>query len=169
MAARPATPASPKNHKVRGPQPGQPLYGCGKPCLPVPVSLPPHQQKHPPLTVTRTPAETLQPRPSDDQYLDPALQVDPAEHLRHDPPDPADSQGHRRPDRHIAHPHIPLPAMPLDTHRGGPDKARHQEVPQILYVGKQVTKSALGWSGIRGLLTTCRCRLEERLPLLPDV
>ena len=32
MAARPATPASPKNHKVRAPQPGQPMYGCGRLC-----------------------------------------------------------------------------------------------------------------------------------------
>ncbi|KAL2139859.1 hypothetical protein VTI28DRAFT_4622 [Corynascus sepedonium] len=28
MSARPATPASPKNYKVRAPQPGQPMYGC---------------------------------------------------------------------------------------------------------------------------------------------
>ncbi|KAK3941177.1 putative ubiquitin carboxyl-terminal hydrolase 8 [Diplogelasinospora grovesii] len=28
MAARPGTPASPKNFKVKAPQPGQPLYGC---------------------------------------------------------------------------------------------------------------------------------------------
>ncbi|KAK0610448.1 ubiquitin carboxyl-terminal hydrolase-like protein [Bombardia bombarda] len=28
MSARPATPASPKNFKVKAPQPGQPLYGC---------------------------------------------------------------------------------------------------------------------------------------------
>ncbi|KAK3320069.1 ubiquitin carboxyl-terminal hydrolase-like protein [Cercophora scortea] len=28
MAARPATPASPKNSKVKAPQPGQPQYGC---------------------------------------------------------------------------------------------------------------------------------------------
>ncbi|KAK4240748.1 ubiquitin carboxyl-terminal hydrolase [Achaetomium macrosporum] len=28
MAARPAIPASPKNHKVKAPQPGQPMYGC---------------------------------------------------------------------------------------------------------------------------------------------
>ncbi|KAL1844090.1 hypothetical protein VTJ49DRAFT_4942 [Mycothermus thermophilus] len=28
MAARLATPASPKNHKVKAPQPGQPMYGC---------------------------------------------------------------------------------------------------------------------------------------------
>lgn len=30
MAARPATPASPKNYKIKSPQPGQPVYGCGK-------------------------------------------------------------------------------------------------------------------------------------------
>ncbi|KAK3313921.1 ubiquitin carboxyl-terminal hydrolase-like protein [Apodospora peruviana] len=28
MSARPATPASPKNVKIKAPQPGQPLYGC---------------------------------------------------------------------------------------------------------------------------------------------
>ncbi|KAL2264004.1 hypothetical protein VTK26DRAFT_3559 [Humicola hyalothermophila] len=28
MSARPATPASPKNHKIKAPQPGQPVYGC---------------------------------------------------------------------------------------------------------------------------------------------
>ncbi|KAL2151585.1 hypothetical protein VTH82DRAFT_6683 [Thermothelomyces myriococcoides] len=28
MSARPATPASPKNYKVKSPQPGQPMYGC---------------------------------------------------------------------------------------------------------------------------------------------
>lgn len=35
MAARPATPASPKNIKVKGPAPGSPLFGCGIPNSPL--------------------------------------------------------------------------------------------------------------------------------------
>lgn len=34
MAARPTTPASPKNVKVNSPVPGTPLFGCGQFCIP---------------------------------------------------------------------------------------------------------------------------------------
>lgn len=171
MSARPATPASPKNQKVRAAQPGQPMYGCGKSSA-QPAPSPSHAP--PSLTPTRTPAAPLQPGPGHHQHLDPALQGHPAEHLRHEPLDLPDGQGHRRPDRHLPHAHLPLPTMPLHPHRRRPHKARDQEVTQVLYVG-------LGGSwvaacccccccpGICGLLTRDRCRLEERFPLLPDV
>src|SRR5947207_3086100 len=40
MAARPTTPASPKNVKIKPPVPGNPMFGCGtKPISPCPVLL----------------------------------------------------------------------------------------------------------------------------------
>jgi len=145
MAARPATPASPKNHKVRGPQPGQPLYGCE------------HLQRlfNQDQTTTNTSIQHYK------SILRSIFDTT-----------PLIPQTAKAIDGQIVTSLTPTYlCLQCPSTLTEEDRTKHgtKKSHRFCTWERRSHQVGPGWSGIRGLLTARRCRLEERLPLLPDV
>jgi hypothetical protein len=91
MAARPVTPASPKNVKVKTPAPGTPMYGCGM-RIPVYILDSSISFADPTGLHFRACAAPVNTGPRSDEQLHLSLQNDPTRDLRYDSRRPADNE-----------------------------------------------------------------------------
>lgn len=106
MSARPATPASPKNAKIKSPSPGNPVFGCGA----CDASNKPTRLYADRLPCRACPTSSFaEPRGHEQFYS--ALQDDTSRNLRYKPHHSPDVNEPGRSSRYLAHLELPMPTM----------------------------------------------------------